>query len=97
MNRSGIYKSNFSGDMMYKSFLPNVLPPKPDIVMDEELLRVLVDASSSLAKLDAISSRLPSVPLFISMYVRKEALLSSQIDGTQVTNDDVLDPHIAHN
>lgn len=97
MNRSGSYKSNSSGEMMYKSFLPNALPPKPDLVLDEALSIVLVKANCSVAKLDAISSRLPSVPLFVSMYVRKEALFSSQIEGTQATLDDILDPHLEQN
>lgn len=97
MNRSGSYKSNLSGEMMYQSFLPNALPPKPDLVLDEALTSILVKANCAVAKLDAISSRLPSVPLFVSMYVRKEALLSSQIEGTQATLDDILDPNIEQN
>lgn len=97
MNRSGSYRSNLSGEMMYKSFLPNTLPPKPVLVLDEALSNLLVKANCAVAKLEAISSRLPSVPLFVSMYVRKEALLSSQIEGTQATLDDILDPHIEQN
>ncbi|MEG0721340.1 MAG: Fic/DOC family N-terminal domain-containing protein, partial [Lachnospiraceae bacterium] len=94
MNHSGSYKSNLSGEMMYKSFLPNALPPKPDLVLDEALSNLLIKANCAIAKLEAIGSRLPSVPLFVSMYVRKEALLSSQIEGTQATLDDILDPHL---
>ncbi|MEF9945273.1 MAG: Fic family protein [Lachnospiraceae bacterium] len=97
MNHSGSYKSNLSGEMMYKSFLPNALPPKPDLVLDEALSSLLVKANCAVAKLEAIGSRLPSVPLFVSMYVRKEALLSSQIEGTQATLDDILDPHLEQN
>lgn len=97
MNRSGSYRSNLSGEMMYKSFSPNALPPKPDLVLDEALSNLQVKANCAVAKLEAISSRLPSVPLFVSMYVRKEALLSSQIEGTQATLDDILDPHIERN
>lgn len=97
MNRSGSYKSNLTGELMYKSFLPNALPPNPMIVMDEAFTTILMKANSALVKLEAISSRLPSVPLFVSMYVRKEALLSSQIEGTQATLDDILDPHLEKN
>ena len=97
MSRSGSYKSNLSGAMMYKSFLPNSLPPKPALTLDEPLSSLLVKANCAVAKLQAIGSRLPSVPLFVSMYVRKEALLSSQIEGTQATLDDILDPHIEQN
>lgn len=97
MNRSGSYKSNLSGEMMYKSFLPDTLPPKPSLVLDEALSNLLVKANCAVAKLEAIGSRLSSVPLFVSMYVRKEALLSSQIEGTQATLDDILDPHLEQN
>lgn len=79
MSRSGIYKPNLFGEMTYKSFLPNALPPKPTLTLDESLSNILVKANCAVAKLETISSRLPSVPLFVSMYVRKEALLSSQI------------------
>ncbi|MEG1848862.1 MAG: Fic/DOC family N-terminal domain-containing protein, partial [Lachnospiraceae bacterium] len=77
MNRSGSYTSNLSGAMTYQSFLPNALPPKPALTLDEPLSGLLVKANCAVAKLEAIGSRLPSVPLFVSMYVRKEALLSS--------------------
>lgn len=97
MSRSGEYKSNLSGKMTYKSFYPNALPPKPMLELDESLSNLLVKANCSVAKLEAISSRLPSVPLFVSMYVRKEALLSSQIEGTQATLDDILDPYLENN
>lgn len=97
MSRSGSYKSNLSGAMMYKSFLPNALPPKPALMLDASLSSLLVKANCAVAKLEAIGSRLTSVPLFVSMYVRKEALLSSQIEGTQATLDDILDPHIEQN
>jgi Fic family protein len=97
MNRQGEYKSNLSGEMAYKSFCPSALPPSPPLSFDESFGNLLAKASSSVAKLDAISTRLPSVPLFVSQYVRKEALLSSQIEGTQATLDDVLDPNIDEN
>ena len=94
MNRQGQYKSNLSGEMKYTSFLPSPLPPDPPLQYDEALSKLLSKANGAVSKLDAISNRLPSVPLFISMYVRKEALLSSQIEGTQATLDDILDPNI---
>lgn len=97
MNRSGIYKSNLSGEMTYKSFLPSALPPKPELTLDDDLTKLLVNANCAVAKLEAIGSRIPSVPLFVSMYVRKEALLSSQIEGTQATLDDILDPYLERN
>lgn len=97
MNRAGELRVNLSGELMYKSFLPYPLPPKPELILDEISNDLLIKANSSIEKLNAISTRLPSVPLFVSMYVRKEALLSSQIEGTQATLDDILDPNLEEN
>lgn len=97
MKRSGSYKTNLSGEMMYKSFLPSPLPPSPDLQLDEQMNNLLIKANATLAQLEAISTRLPNIALFVSMYVRKEALLSSQIEGTQATLDDILDPWIEKN
>jgi Fic family protein len=91
-NRAGHYKSNLSGDMAYKSFVPNPLPPTPPIELTEDMVRLLIKANSSLAVLERVATRIPNVELFVSMYVRKEALMSSQIEGTQATLEDVLDP-----
>lgn len=95
MGRAGEYVRNLSGEMAYDSFRPAPLPPALD--MDDELVADLVSATRSLAKLDTLSSHIPNMDLFISMYVRKEALLSSQIEGTQATLEDVLDPLIEKN
>lgn len=97
MNRAGKYIENLSGEAMYKSFKPNALPPIPEIVIDEEMVRLLLQANRQLVKLDTASNLLKNADLFISMYVRKEALISSQIEGTQCTLDDVLDPDIDMN
>lgn len=97
MNRAGSYKTNLSGDAKYNSFCPAPLPPNPPLVYDESLSNVLAKANAAVAKLETLSTRIPSVPLFVSMYVRKEALLSSQIEGTQATLDDILDPDIERN
>lgn len=96
-NRSGIYKSNLSDDLEYKSFRPTPLPPNPPIVIDTEMLSLLIKANAKIAVLDSLSSHIPNVGLFISMYIRKEALLSSQIEGTQATLEDILDPLIEEN
>ncbi len=97
MSRSGDFKKNLTGEMQYLSFVPNPLPPVPEIVYDKAMTDLMIKANSSIAKLNAISVRLPNVPMFISMYVKKEALLSSQIEGTQATLDDILDPRIDKN
>ncbi|MCL2665838.1 MAG: Fic family protein, partial [Defluviitaleaceae bacterium] len=92
--RSGYLKKNLSGDASYQSFVPAVLPPEPEILLDRENLSLLIEANKRLSLLDGLSSRISSVNMFISMYVRKEALMSSQIEGTQATLDDILDPLI---
>ena len=89
--------TNLSGKMAYKSFRPNPLPPVPDIEQDAEMVEYLVKANRGIATIESIAKRIPNVNLFVSMYVRKEALLSSQIEGTQCTLDDVLNPLITEN
>lgn len=96
-NRAGHYRANLSGEAAYKSFVPNPLPPNPAVELDEDMVRMLVEANKSLAVLEGVSSRIANIELFISMYVRKEALMSSQIEGTQATLEDILDPMIEHN
>lgn len=91
-NRAGHYKSNLSGEMAYKSFVPKPLPPTPPIELTEDIVGLLIKANSQLAVLESVVTRIPNVELFVSMYVRKEALMSSQIEGTQATLEDVLDP-----
>ena len=61
------------------------------------MIRLLVDANKQLSKLDMASQLIVNIDLFISMYVRKEAVISSQIEGTQCTLDDVLDPEVESN
>lgn len=97
MNRAGEFVTNLSGDSSYSSFKPNPLPPEPALVIDSNMVSKLVEANRELVKLDTAARFIPNTDLFISMYVRKEALISSQIEGTQCTLDDVLDPEIDTN
>ena len=97
INRAGKTVRNFSGEMAYDSFYPQPLPPTPGIEIDAEMQPLLIDAHRKLALLDGLSDRIPNKDLFISMYVRKEALVSSQIEGTQCTLEDVLDPELDEN
>ena len=96
-NRAGKLISNLSGEAEYKSFLPNPLPPVPNIEIDRETEKLLIEANKKVALLEGLSSRIPNIELFISMYIRKEALVSSQMEGTQCTLEDVLDPNIDEN
>ncbi len=72
-----------------EAFVPPRLPPAPAVRMDG-LLRRLESANRALGRLDGVTSILPDTPLFLYMYVRKEALLSSQIEGTQSSLSDLL-------
>jgi Fic family protein len=74
----------------YVAFIPAPLPPDPPIRMDDELTRLLSDADRALGRLDGVASIIPNPDLFVAMYVRHEAVLSSQIEGTQSSLDDVL-------
>jgi Fic family protein len=85
--RAGRYITQATG---YKAYIPAPLPPMPDITFDGELRTLLSAADRDLARLDAIASLLPNPDLFVAMYVRHEAVLSSQIEGTQSTLEDVL-------
>mgnify|MGYP004517298781 FL=1 len=96
-DRAGYWKTNLSGEMAYQSFVPSPLPPTPPIEISEDILEHLIKANSQLAILESVATRIPDVDLFVSMYVRKEALMSSQIEGTQATLEDVLDPLIEDN
>ena len=69
----------------YKAFIPKRLPPDPPIVIDTELYSLLSEADRKLGRLDGLLEIIPNPDLFVAMYVKKEALLSSQIEGTQAS------------
>lgn len=72
------------------AFVPNPLPPMPPLAWNETLRELLDKANIALGRLDGITLLLPDIPLFLYMYVRKEAVLSSQIEGTQSSLSDLL-------
>lgn len=74
----------------YRAFVPAPLPPEPPLVFDTALLASMSRADTALGRLDGIADRLPSRELFLYYYVRKEAVLSSQIEGTQSSLSDLL-------
>jgi Fic family protein len=86
--RTGQYIEQLEG---YKAFIPGPLPPVPEIVMDQEMWNLLSQADRALGRLDGATDALPNPDLFVFMYVRKEAVLSSQIEGTQASLIDVLE------
>lgn len=75
----------------YEAFIPNDLPPTPPIRFDDELQELLSRADRALGRLDGSVQSLPNPDLFVFMYVRKEAVLSSQIEGTQASLGDILE------
>ncbi len=85
-DRSGYYVHQPGG---FSAFVPRALPPKPDLDLGQ-LLGALSAADQALGRLDGVTSQLPDANLFLAMYVRREALLSSQIEGIDCTLDDVL-------
>ncbi|MGD1068427.1 MAG: Fic family protein, partial [Vulcanimicrobiaceae bacterium] len=74
----------------YRTFIPRPLPPQPMVALDLKAQALLEAAVLALGRLDGIARTLPETQLFLYMYVRKEALLSSQIEGTQSSLSDLL-------
>lgn len=87
LNRAGYFMNANAG---YKSFVPAKLPPDPPIQFDAEMQTLLSSADRKLGRLDGVTQILPNPELFVAMYVKKEAVLSSQIEGTQASFVDVL-------
>lgn len=88
-NRAGTFVKQLEG---YVSFVPAKLPPSnPSLSFDLEMITLLSEADRALGRLDGITQTLPNPDLFVSMYVKKEALLSSQIEGTQASLVEVLE------
>lgn len=87
MSRAGVFIQQPSG---YRAFTPAPLPPHPAVAMDADLVNLLSQADRVIGRLDMVTEVLPNPDLFIGMYVRQEAVLSSQIEGTQSTLEDVL-------
>lgn len=85
--RAGRYVQQPTG---YRAFIPAPLPPQPPVQLAGNLQRVLSQADRALGRLDGSIQTLPNPDLFVFMYVRKEAVLSSQIEGTQSSIQDVL-------
>jgi len=87
---TGIYQVTSVGGETVRAFLPNPLPPTPALVFDGRLQKALETAVLAVGRLDGVSTLLPDKSLFLYSYVRKEAVLSSQIEGTQSSLSDLL-------
>jgi Fic family protein len=75
----------------YSAFIPNPLPPNPPLQYDDKMMYLLERANRALGRLDGCTYTLPNPELFLYIYVRKEAVLSSQIEGTQASLADFLE------
>lgn len=87
-SRAGRYVGQVNG---YRAFVPAPLPPKPPLKLDRQLEMLLSQADLALGRLDGVCTILPNPEWFVAMYVRRESVLSSQIEGTQSTLEDVLE------
>jgi Fic family protein len=85
--RAGRYLQQPGG---YRAFIPAPLPPLPPVQITGKLQKLLSEADRALGRLDGSIQTLPNPDLFVFMYVRKEAVLSSQIEGTQSSLQDLL-------
>ncbi len=86
----GRYEVTSIGGERVRAFVPAPLPPNPALVLDGPLQQALESAVLALGRLDGVSTLLPDEALFLYAYVRKEAVLSSQIEGTQSSLSDLL-------
>ena len=85
--RAGRFRRQLTG---YEAFMPKPLPPDPPLQWDTGLLKLLSDATAAVGRLDGMAGGLPNPDLFVASYIRREAVLSSQIEGTQSSLDDIL-------
>lgn len=87
---TGDYESTTVGGETVRAFIPKRLPPDPPLDFGADLQSALEDATLAVGRLDGAAARLPDPLFFLYPYVRKEALLSSQIEGTQSSLSDLL-------
>src|SRR5688572_23777783 len=88
--KTGTYQRSGTGDAAFEAFIPAPLPPDPPLAPTAKDQDLLERANRAVGRLDAMTSMLPDTSLFIYAYVRKEALVSSQIEGTQSSFADLL-------
>jgi len=92
--KSGDYVTQAVTGESYQAYMPAPLPPEPPLVLDSRLLQLMEQSNRALGRLDGISRVWPNSRHFLNQllyqYVRKEAVLSSQIEGTQSSLSDLL-------
>jgi Fic family protein len=87
LDRAGKFVTQLNG---YKAFIPNPLPPDPPLRYDEKLQLLLSEADRALARLEGVATILSNRDLFVAIFAKKEALLSSQIEGIQASLEGIL-------
>lgn len=75
----------------YRAFIPLALPPEPGLIVDEDMQVLLCEAERNLGRLDSLAQFIPDPDRFVYLYIRREAVLSSQIEGTQASLSDLLE------
>ena len=90
VDRAGTYIIASTAGESYKAFVPRPLPPDPPLQLDAGHYKLMEKANLALGRLDGLTALLPDTTLFLYFYVRKEAVLSSQIEGTQSSLSDLL-------
>lgn len=93
LRRSGVYRKTLMG---YIAFYPAPLPPQPPVDLSGDLQLLLSEADRALGSINTVASVLPNPDLFVGMFIQKEALLSSQIEGTQSSLVDILGAEEEH-
>lgn len=88
----GFLRKNLEGEMEYRSFAPAPLGDVVPVELDSQTVNLLGACSRKIGELEGMLRFVPNANMYLTMYVRKEALLSAQIEGTQCTFDDILDP-----
>jgi len=86
--RAGVFIAQPGG---FKAFIPKQLPPQPPLAYDEATQSLLGQAAANLGRLDSVSLLVPDPDRFVSLYIKQEAVLSSQIEGTQASLAELLD------
>ena len=89
-DRTGEYRRTTVGSEFVRAFVPASLPPAPPLDLGGERQRLLERATLAVGRLDSVGMLLPDPQLFLYAYIRREAVLSSQIEGTQSSLSDLL-------
>lgn len=91
-NGQGFLRKNLTGELEYSSFVPTPLSRVAALELSSDTVKLLSACSRKIGELEGMLRFVPNASMYLAMYVRKEALLSAQIEGTQCTFDDILDP-----